>query len=128
MSVTSNHKWRYQKAFTLIEVLVALAVLAIGMMTLVKVATQNTIQTAYLKDKTLAQWVAINKVNEVKLLGTWPDTGRSKGSEIMANQEWQWQLKVSPTPDKDIRRLDVDVKKYNAEGEPIVRFIAFIGK
>ena len=128
MSKKMNHKQKYQKAFTLLEVLVALAVLAIGMMTLVKVATQNTIQTAYLKDKTLAQWVAINKVNEVKLLDKWPDTGSSKGSEIMANQEWQWQLKVSTTPDRDIRRLDVDVKKYNAEGEPIVRFISFIGK
>lgn len=126
MPIYMSHK--QQKAFTLLEVLVALAVLAIGLTTLVKVASQNTIQTAYLKDKTLAQWVAINKVNEVKLLTSWPNTGTSKGSEIMANEEWQWKLKVSTTADKKIRRLDVDVKKYNAEGEPVVKFISFIGQ
>lgn len=121
-------KINLQKAFTLIEVMVALAVLAIGMMTLVKVSSQHVIQTAYLKDKTLAQWVATNKVNEVKLLGGWPKTGTSKGSEMMAQQEWLWKLKISNTPDKDIRRLDVDVRKYNVEGEPVVRFISFIGR
>lgn len=118
----------FQKAFTLIEVMVALAVLAIGMMTLVKVSSQSIVQTAYLKDKTIAQWIAINKVNEVKLSGSFPKTGTSKGSEIMADQEWQWKLKISTTADKDIRRLDVDVKKYNAEGEPVVKFISFIGR
>lgn len=117
-----------QKGFTLIEVLVALAVLAIGLTTLVKVTSQNTIQTAYLKDKTLAQWVAVNKVNEIKLLPEWPNTGTSKGTEEMANQEWQWMMKVSTTPDKDIRRLDVDVKKNFTDDEPLVRFISFIGK
>jgi len=121
-------KIHFQKAFTLIEVMVALAVLAIGMMTLVKVSSQSIVQTAYLKDKTIAQWIAINKVNEVKLSGNFPNTGTSKGSEIMADQEWQWKLKISTTADKDIRRFDVDVKKYNAEGEPLVRFISFIGR
>ena len=118
----------FQKAFTLIEVMVALAVLAIGMMTLVKVSSQSIVQTAYLKDKTIAQWIAINKVNEVKLSGSFPKTGTSKGSEVMANQEWQWKLKVSTMPIDKIRRLDVEVKKYNAEGEPVIRFISFVGQ
>jgi len=121
-------KIHFQKAFTLIEVMVALAVLAIGMMTLIKVSSQSIVQTAYLKDKTIAQWIAINKVNEVKLLGNFPKTGTSKGSEIMADQEWQWKLKVSTTPNNNIRRLDVDVKKYNAEGETVIKFISFIAR
>lgn len=126
--MTVSFKMKFQKAFTLIEVMVALAVLAIGMMTLVKVSSQSIVQTAYLKDKTLAQWIAINKVNEVKLLGGFPKTGTTKGSEIMDRQEWRWKLKVSTTPDKDIRRLDVTVKKYHDEGEPMIRFISFIGR
>lgn len=121
-------KIHFQKAFTLIEVMVALAVLAIGMMTLIKVSSQSIVQTAYLKDKTIAQWVAINKVNEVKLLGKFPKTGTSKGSEIMADQEWQWKVKISTTQNNNIRRLDVDVKKYNAEGEPVIKFISFIAR
>lgn len=126
--MTVSFKMKFQKAFTLIEVMVALAILAIGMMTLVKVSSQSIVQTAYLKDKTLAQWIAINKVNEVKLSGGFPKMGTTKGSEIMARQEWRWKLKVSTTPDKDIRKLDVTVEKYNDEGEPMIRFISYIGR
>lgn len=116
-----------QKAFTLLEVLVALAVLAIGLGTVIKVAGTQTTQLAYLKDKTLALWVANNKVNEIQL-GKWPGVGNSSGHEFMANQEWRWKLKVSNTEDKDLRRLDVEVNRVDEKGEPIIRFISFTGK
>ena len=116
-----------QKAFTLLEVLVALAVLTMGLGTVIKVAGGQASQLSYLKNKTIALWIANNKANEIQL-GDWPDTGTSSGHESMAKQEWQWKIKVSNTPDKDLRRLDVEVNKENEEGEPIVRFIAFTGK
>lgn len=116
-----------QKAFTLLEVLVALAVLTMGLGTVIKVAGSQASQLAHLKNKTLALWVANNKANEIQL-GKWPKTGVSSGHEFMANQEWRWKLKVSNTPDKDLRRLDINVNKANEEGEPVVRFISFAGK
>lgn len=116
-----------QKAFTLLEVLVALAVLTMGLATVIKVAGSQASQLAYLKDKTIALWVANNKVNEVQL-DKWPSTGTSNGHEFMANQEWDWKLKISNTIDKDLRRMDVEVKRTGEEGEPVVRFIAFVGK
>ena len=116
-----------QKAFTLLEVLVALAVLTMGIGTVIKIAGSQALQLAYLKDKTMALWVANNKANEVQL-DEWPGTGTSTGHEFMANQEWDWKLKVSNTPDKDLRRLDITVNRANEEGEPVVRFIAFSGK
>jgi general secretion pathway protein I len=115
-----------QSAFTLLEVLVALAVLAMGMGTVIKVVTSQSIQVGYLKEKTIAQWVASNKANEVQL-AAWPATGTSRGSEFMAQQEWRWKLTVSNTPDKDIRRLDIEVSRADEKGEPVVRFIAFKG-
>ena len=126
MPIDMSNTQQQQKAFTLLEVMIALAVLTIGLLTLEKVSSQNTIQTAYLKDKTLAQWVAINRVNEVKLLPVWPDIGTSSGSEDMARQTWQWRMKVSETPDKGMRKLEVDVKKENVDGEPVVRFLSFV--
>ncbi|GMR16120.1 MAG: GspI family T2SS minor pseudopilin variant XcpV [Gammaproteobacteria bacterium] len=116
-----------QKAFTLLEVLVALAVLTMGLGTVIKVAGSQASQLAYLKDKTIALWVANNKANEVQL-DNWPSTGTSTGHEFMANQEWDWKLKVSNTADKDLRRLDIEVIRANEDGEPVVRFIAFTGK
>lgn len=115
------------KAFTLLEVLVALAVLTMGIGTVIKVAGTQATQLAYLKDKTIALWVANNKVNEIQL-DKWPNTGTSTGHEFMANQDWDWKLKVSNTQDKDLRRLDIEVNHANEDGEPIVRFIAFTGR
>ena len=116
-----------QKAFTLLEVLVALAVLTLGLGTVIKVAGSQASQLAYLKDKSIALWVANNKANEIQLQ-SWPSTGISSGHEFMANQEWNWKLKVSNTADKDLRRLDIDVNRANEKGEPVVRFISFTGK
>lgn len=116
-----------QKAFTLLEVLVALAVLTMGIGTVIKIAGSQASQLSYLKNKTMALWVANNKANEVQL-DKWPSTGTSTGHEFMANQEWDWKLKVSNTPDKDLRRLDITVNRANEEGEPVVRFTAFTGK
>ena len=125
-----SHTGKYsykQKAFTLLEVLVALAVLTLGLGTVIKVSGNQASQLAYLKDKTIALWVANNKVNEIKLTD-WPGTGTSSGHEFMADQEWRWKLKVSNTEDKDLRRLEIEVNRENEEGEPVVRFIAFTGK
>lgn len=116
-----------QKAFTLLEVLVALAVLAMGLGTVIKAAGGQVSQLAYLKDKTIAQWVANNKANEVQL-DDFPRVGTSTGHEFMAGQEWRWKLKVTNTVDKDLRRLDIEVNQVNNEGEPVVRFISFTGK
>ena len=116
-----------QKAFTLLEVLVALAVLTMGLGTVIKVAGTQASQLSHLKNKTLAMWVANNKANEIQL-AEWPSTGTSNGYESMANQEWRWIMNVSNTADKDLRRMDIEVHKRDEEGEPIVRFIAFTGK
>ena len=116
-----------QKAFTLLEVLVALAVLTLGLGTVIKVAASQASQLAYLKDKTIALWVANNKVNEIQL-DEWPRVGTSSGHEFMASEEWQWRVKISNTADKDLRRLDIEVNRANQEGEPLVRFISFSGK
>ncbi len=125
-----SHPGKYsykQKAFTLLEVLVAFAVLTMGLATIIKVAGSQALQLAYLKDKTIALWVANNKVNEIQL-ADWPGTGTSSGHEFMADEEWRWKLKVSNTADKDLRRLEVEVNRVNEKGEPVVRFIAFTGK
>lgn len=117
---------RKKKGFTLLEVIVSLAVLTMGLGAVIKVATNQSSQVAYIKNKTIALWVANNKANEVQL-ESWPRIGVSEGSESMAHQEWRWKLTVSKTADKDLRRLDIEVSQDNEKGEPLVRFIAFTG-
>jgi len=118
-----------QAGFTLIEVLAALAVLALALSAIIKATGENAVNAAYLRDKTLAHWVAMNRLAEIRLAGAWPDTGGSNGSEEMAGREWFWQLQVQATPNPDMRRLDIDVR-YDDSGDEsrLVSLSAFMTK
>lgn len=120
-------KLKTAKGFTLLEVLVALAVLAIAMAALIKVSGSNASNSAYLKEKTFAHWVAVNKANELRLADTWPAVGTSKGTVFMAEQEWRWHIKVSNTPDKNVRRLDIQVNREGEDGSA-ANISAFTGR
>lgn len=115
------------RGFTLLEVLVALSVLAIAMAALIKGGTENARGAAYLRDKTLAQWVAMNVVAEQRLAASWPAPGTKRGQEEMANHEWFWKRTVAETFDEDVRRLEVVVSATDDKGAgPLVNLVAFI--
>ncbi len=114
--------------FTLLEVLVALAVLAIAMSALIGATTQSVNTIGALRDQTFAGWVALNKINEL-LLGraNWPDEGSRKGEAEFANRAWRWETRFGKTDDPDMRRLEVMV--WAGEGGPILgKLVAFKGR
>jgi general secretion pathway protein I len=112
--------------FSLIEVLVALAVLAIALAAITKAAGEGAGNAGYLRDKTLADWVAMNRVVEMYAVNEWPDLGQRRGSVPMAGREWEWTTQVSNTPDEDIRRVEVEVRPEGEEGEPLITRVAFL--
>lgn len=115
------------EGFTLVEVLVALAVLAIALGALVKGGGSAAANAAYLRDKTLAQWVAMNKVAELRLAPTWPALGVSRGRAEMAGREWAWTVRVTKTSGVNIRRMDVEVGPADEPaGGSIIHLIAFL--
>ena len=119
---------RCHNGFTLLEVLVALAVLAIGLGAIIKVASQSTANITELRERTIASWVAANKINELLLAMDAPAVGNQKGMSEMAGQQWRWQVKVSDTPDRDMRRLDVSVSlAFRGQGAVLVELAAFRG-
>jgi general secretion pathway protein I len=112
-----------------LEVLVALAVLAIAMAALIKGGADNAYAAAYLRDKTLAQWVAMNVIAEQRLADSWPDKGKQRGQEEMARHEWFWELTVAETFDEDIRRLEVAVRSTEeSDAAPVVSLVAFLAR
>lgn len=118
-----------QNGFTLLEVLVALAVLAIALASLVKGIGANAANEAYLRDRTLAQWVAMNVVAEQQLAEKWPDKGKRQGSETMGGHEWFWRSEVSDTFDEDVRRLEVKVRgDDDHDSSPLASVVAFLPK
>ena len=91
--------------FTLLEVLVALAIVSITLAATIKVSGEFGVNAAYLKEKTLAQWIAENKAEEYRLAGTLPAIGKQQGDEEMAERVWRWRVTVSNTDDTRLRIL-----------------------
>jgi general secretion pathway protein I len=108
---------RHSPGFTLLEVLIALAVLALSMSAAIKAVADYTNNQAYLRDRTLAMWVARNVLIEHQVRKDWPKVGELKGSSEMGNREWRWLAVVSQTEEQELRRLDVEVYPIDSEDD-----------
>lgn len=115
------------RGFTLIEVLIALAFLAIGMSAIIATVGASIRNAAELQSTTYAHWVAMNELTTLRLSITWPDTGSQSGSAELAGQKWNWQMQISTTPDPDLRRVDVTVSSALAPGTAVASVTGFIG-
>lgn len=112
--------------FTLLEILVALAVIAIALAAIVGETVQRLGNAARLTDRTLAHWVAMNRITEQQLSQEWPTVGITTGAAELADREWFWTLKVSSTEDADVRRLDIEVRADKAAERPDSTAIAYL--
>lgn len=115
------------RGFTLIEVLIALAVLAIAFAAVTRAMGQAIDTTASLRDRSLALWVAQNRAALLHLKKTWPAIDTSEGTEEMAGREWRWRERVSQTPVPDMRRVDIEVLDMTRP-DILARLAVFIGK
>lgn len=95
--------------FTLLEILVALAVLGTAMGALIQSAGGFTRNEAYLRDRTIAEWVARNQMIKQQLEAKWPAIGQTKDEVEYAERQWQWVMQVTKTPEADLRRLDIEI-------------------
>ncbi len=95
--------------FTLIEMLVALAILAIALAA-VQRAVSGSLDNAFeLKQRLLAGWVAENRLAELRALRTLPPTGETRGEESQAGIRFHWQSQVSTTPNPYVERVEIRV-------------------
>lgn len=116
------------RGFTLLEVLVALAVVAIALTAAVTAVGQDARNVTLLRDRTLAHWVAMDRIAEAQLSDDWPGVGKREGDTVMAGQEWHWTFAVSATDDDDVRRLDVEVRHTPREKRALTSMIAYLGR
>jgi general secretion pathway protein I len=97
------------RGFTLIEVLIALAVVAIALLALTRAASVQVQGFDSLRERTLAGWVAANALTETRLASAFPATGHSDGRMQLAARDWRWTRDVQATADEQIRRIDISV-------------------
>ena len=109
------------RGFTLIEVLVALAVVTIGMAAVLEALASSAGTTLYLRSKTFAEWTALNQVERTRLraelTGQIPQTGTSTGHVRNAGRRWHWRQKVVKTLVPGVERIVVNVRPASGHGK-----------
>ena len=112
--------------FTLLEVLVALAIVSIALLAALRAAGQGTSGVEELRLRLLAGWVAQNVLAEHRARGDWLSLGVQRGSGRQAGIEFTWREEVSATPNAAFRRVDVLVFPGNDESRSLARLTGFV--
>src|SRR6185369_1612092 len=93
--------------FTLVEVLVALAIVAVALIAALRVAGQGANDAVELRARLFAGWVAQNRLAEHRARGDWLPTGIQNGTQRQGGIEFAWREEVIPTPNPAFRRVDI---------------------
>lgn len=118
------------RGFTLVEVMVALAIVAIAVPALLFTLDQQIDGTAYLRDRSLARVVAANRMNELRLAlraGPRRLQGSLSGSESLASRDWYWRVSTTATQVPNFSRVEVAVSDSDDErAAPLYTLVAFL--
>lgn len=120
----SHLKRSSASGFTLIEVLVALIVVGLGMLAVIQTVSQTASNTSYIREKTIAHWIAMNQLTKVRLEPNAPALDKSSDEVKMAGRDWRWTMEVKQTPVESIRRIEVSVRPSEAPEKSSLAYIS----
>ena len=115
-----------RRGFTLVEVLVALAIVSIALMSALRAAGQGTNNAGELRSRLLAGWVAENRLAEHRALAQWLPLGIQRGTAQEGGLDFAWREEVIATPNAAFRRVDVRVFATGEESHSLAHLAGFI--
>lgn len=111
--------------FTLLEILIALSILAIGLSAAIRSGLASTETASELHARQLAGWVAENQMAVLRARRQWPALGRSSGEARMGQRQFYWQMEVAPAAQRQFRRVEVEVLR-DAGGDRLARLVTYM--
>ena len=118
---------RSSKGFTLLEVLVALAIVGLSLIAIAGKMVHMLNAASTMRDRTYGSWIAHNKITEMRLANVIPEVSVSSGEVDYAGVEWAWRAVVAETGVENLYRVDVTISFPG--GDPIMRPVTgFIGE
>ena len=117
-----------RRGFTLVEILVALAIVAVALAAGMRALTQAADGATALKARTLALWVAQNVLARAELAYPTPRPGETSGEETQASARFVWHATITPTPNPAFRRIDIVVSAPDAPGYALAQLTGYVGE
>ncbi|MFZ4214249.1 type II secretion system minor pseudopilin GspI [Pantoea endophytica] len=108
---------------TLIEVMVAMALLAIAGLALLNTTSEQVRNVHYLEKKQFAAWVAENQMILMTLT-----TSEPPASTQLAGEHWVWQVAQRPSTESGVQMREIAVWHEKAEGAPLIRLHSWIAQ
>jgi len=121
-----------QRGFTLMEVMIALAVFAVAIVGLSKTFEGAVTNMSRLEEKTFAHWVALNQFARMRANAKLPSIGKSESKDKLANRDWSVETEVSAMPvSPKLRKIDIRVSlasdKFGEKKRPVTTLTTFMG-
>jgi general secretion pathway protein I len=110
---------RTQAGFTLLEAMVALVIVSLGMMAVNTQLGRFAVTSLHIEQKTLASWIATNKITELSVQSEWPELGEQEEDVDFAGRTWRCRTEISETPVPNLRRIDVYVSFTDAPDDVV---------
>ena len=119
---------RHLRGFTLLETLVALTILAIALTAAFRAMGVTAQSSAELRERLLGDWVAENRLAELRATRAWPQTGTNEGEAQQAGRTYRWREEVKNTPNPLFRRVDISVFSVDSGEHAVSRLSGYVAK
>jgi general secretion pathway protein I len=117
-----------RSGFTLLELLVAMAIFATAGMAIMQASSAHIRSLSQLDDLTIASYVANNQMQLAMLDPAWPGKEKSQGEIDMANRSWVWRQQVSKLTDDDLRLIQISVSLADTPDDVLYQLQSYKGK